>query len=55
MRADDYLDLDGRLTEEERAIRDTVRDFARAELAPEIAGRYENGTLRGLAGASAGR
>jgi glutaryl-CoA dehydrogenase len=45
MRADDYLDLDGQLTEEERAIRDTVRDFAQAELAPEIAGWYENGTL----------
>jgi glutaryl-CoA dehydrogenase len=45
MRADDYLDLDGQLTEEERAIRDTVRDFADAELAPEVAGWYETGTL----------
>ncbi len=45
MRADDYLDLDGQLTEEERAIRDTVRDFAEAELAPNVAGWYESGTL----------
>ena len=34
MRADDYLDLDAELTEEDRAVRDTVRDFARAELRP---------------------
>ena len=45
MRADDYLDLDAELTEEDRAVRDTVRDFARAELAPQVADWYERGTL----------
>ncbi|HJP72938.1 MAG TPA: acyl-CoA dehydrogenase family protein [Pseudonocardiaceae bacterium] len=45
MRADDYLDLDAELTEEERAVRDTVRDFARAELAPQVSDWYERGTL----------
>ena len=45
MRADDYLDLDAELTEEDRAVRDTVRDFARAELAPHVADWYERGTL----------
>jgi glutaryl-CoA dehydrogenase len=45
MRADDYLDLDAELTAEDRAVRDTVRDFARAELAPQVADWYERGTL----------
>jgi glutaryl-CoA dehydrogenase len=45
VRADDYLDLDAELTEEDRAVRDTVRDFARAELAPQVADWYERGTL----------
>ena len=45
MRADDYLDLDAELTEEDRAVRDTVRDFARAELAPQVSDWYERGTL----------
>ncbi len=45
MRADDYLDLDAELTEEDRAVRDTVRDFAGAELAPQVADWYERGTL----------
>ncbi|HEY4021848.1 MAG TPA: acyl-CoA dehydrogenase family protein [Pseudonocardiaceae bacterium] len=45
MHADDYLDLDAELTEEDRAVRDTVRDFARAELAPQVSDWYERGLL----------
>jgi glutaryl-CoA dehydrogenase len=45
MRADDYHDLDAELTAEDRAVRDTVREFARAELAPQVADWYERGTL----------
>jgi glutaryl-CoA dehydrogenase len=45
VRADDYLDLDAELTDEDRAVRDTVRDFARAELAPQVSDWYERGTL----------
>jgi glutaryl-CoA dehydrogenase len=41
----DFLALDDQLTDEERAVRDTVRDFARAELAPHIAEWYDAGTL----------
>jgi glutaryl-CoA dehydrogenase len=45
MRADDYLDLDAELTEEDREVRDTVRDFARAELAPQVSDWFERGLL----------
>ncbi len=45
MRAEDFLDLDAELADEERAIRDTVGQFAAAELAPHIADWYEHGTL----------
>jgi glutaryl-CoA dehydrogenase len=41
----DFLGVDGLLTDEERAIRDTVRDFARDELAPHVAQWYDEGTL----------
>jgi len=41
----DLLLLDEELGEEERAIGETVRDFARAELAPHIAEWYEQGTV----------
>jgi glutaryl-CoA dehydrogenase len=41
----DYLQVDDLLSDEDRAIRDTVRDFARAELAPHIAEWYDEGTL----------
>jgi glutaryl-CoA dehydrogenase len=41
----DFLALDDQLTDEERAVRDTVRDFARSELAPHIAEWYDAGTL----------
>jgi glutaryl-CoA dehydrogenase len=42
---EDFLDVDGLLTTEERDVRDTVRDFAAAELAPHVADWYEHGTL----------
>ena len=43
--AHDFLRTDDLLSDEDRAIRDTVRDFARSELAPHIAEWYEEGTL----------
>jgi len=43
--AHDFLRVDDLLSDEDRAIRDTVRDFARAELAPHIAEWYDEGTL----------
>jgi glutaryl-CoA dehydrogenase len=41
----DYLEVDDLLSEEDRAIRDTVRDFAQSELAPHVAEWYDEGTL----------
>src|SRR5580765_6524297 len=41
----DFLRIDDLLTDEDRAIRDTVRDFAQSELAPHIAEWYDEGTL----------
>src|SRR3954451_21803037 len=41
----DFLQVDDLLTDEDRAIRDTVRDFAESELAPHIAEGYDEGTL----------
>ncbi|WP_151083366.1 acyl-CoA dehydrogenase family protein [Nocardioides cynanchi] len=41
----DYLQVDDLLTDEDRAIRDTVRDFAQTELAPHVAEWYDEGTL----------
>ncbi len=41
----DFLKVDDLLTDEDRAIRDTVRDFAQSELAPHIAEWYDEGTL----------
>jgi glutaryl-CoA dehydrogenase len=43
--AHDFLRVDDLLSEEEHAIRDTVREFARNELSPHIAEWYEEGTL----------
>jgi glutaryl-CoA dehydrogenase len=43
--AHDFLKIDDLLSDEDRAIRDTVRDFARSELAPHVAEWYEEGTL----------
>ncbi|SFO97073.1 glutaryl-CoA dehydrogenase [Amycolatopsis arida] len=41
----DFLGLDAGLTDDERDIRDAVRDFARAELLPNVADWYESGAL----------
>jgi glutaryl-CoA dehydrogenase len=41
----DFLAVDDLLSTEERAIRDTVRDFADAELKPYVAQWYDEGTL----------
>jgi glutaryl-CoA dehydrogenase len=41
----DFLHVDDLLSDEERAIRDTVRDFAQSELAPHVAEWYDEGTL----------
>ncbi len=41
----DFLAVDGLLDQDERDIRDTVRDFAQSELAPHVAEWYEQGTL----------
>ncbi|GAA4789010.1 acyl-CoA dehydrogenase family protein [Actinomycetospora chlora] len=41
----DFLAVDDDLTAEERDIRDAVRDYAAAELAPRIAEWYESNTL----------
>ena len=41
----DFLSVDDLLSEEERDVRDTVRAFAQAELAPYVADWYESGTL----------
>ncbi|MGA8245452.1 MAG: acyl-CoA dehydrogenase family protein [Nocardioides sp.] len=41
----DYLQVDDLLSDEDRAIRDTVRDFAQRELAPHVAEWYDAGTL----------
>ena len=41
----DFLEIDSLLSDEERLIRDNVRDYARTELLPRVAGWYEQGTL----------
>ena len=41
----DFLAVDAELSAEERDIRDAVRDYGRAELAPRIAEWYESNTL----------
>ncbi|QWZ06498.1 acyl-CoA dehydrogenase family protein [Nocardioides panacis] len=41
----DFLAVDGLLSTEERDVRDTVRAFAAAELAPHVADWYDAGTL----------
>jgi len=43
--AHDFLSVDDLLSDEDRAIRDTVRDFAQSELAPHVAEWYDEGTL----------
>ena len=41
----DYVDLGADLTEEEKLIRDTAREFVAEEVQPEIADHYEAGTF----------
>lgn len=41
----DFLAVDEMLTEEDRAIRDTVRAYVQAELAPHVSEWYERGTI----------
>lgn len=43
--APDFLKVDQHLSEEERMIRDTVREFTSKEIMPIIADHYENGTF----------
>ncbi|MFC4531163.1 acyl-CoA dehydrogenase family protein [Sphaerisporangium dianthi] len=52
MNPHDFLDVDGDLSDEERAIRDAVRDYGSAELLPHVADWFDAGTIpdpRGLA------
>jgi glutaryl-CoA dehydrogenase len=41
----DLLDIDALLSEEERAVRDTVRDWVKSRILPEIAEWFERGQL----------
>jgi len=41
----DFLNVDGLLDDEERAVRDVVRDYAQKELAPRVGGWYEEGAI----------
>ena len=41
----DLLDIDALLSEEERAVRDTVRDWVKSRILPEIADWFERGEL----------
>lgn len=44
-RARDYLDLDGLLSDEERAVRDRVRGFVDERVRPHVAGWYADGVF----------
>src|SRR5579871_568112 len=47
----DPLALDGLLDQEERLVRDTVRDYVRTRFLPTVAEHYERGTFdAGIAG-----
>ena len=41
----DYLDLDSELTDEERLVRDTAREFVAEEVKPDIGEHFEAGTF----------
>jgi glutaryl-CoA dehydrogenase len=45
IRPHDYLDVDAMLSDEERAIRDTVRNFVEKNVAPNVAEWFEHGTV----------
>src|SRR6202030_4565472 len=42
---DDPLDLEGQLTEEERMVRDTARDYAQEKLFPRVLAANREGTF----------
>jgi glutaryl-CoA dehydrogenase len=41
----DFLDIDGLLDDDERLVRDTVRDFTRKEIVPDVGDWWEAGTF----------
>ena len=41
----DLLDLDSQLTEDERQVRDTVRDFVEREALPAVSDHFREGTF----------
>jgi len=41
----DYLDLDGELTDEERMVRDTAREFVEEEVKPDVGHHWIEGTF----------
>ena len=45
IRPDDFLGLDALLSDEERDIRDTVRQFVRKEVVPNVGEWFENATI----------
>jgi glutaryl-CoA dehydrogenase len=45
VRPNDYLDIDHLLSDEERAIRDTVRDFVRDRVVPYVGDWFEQATI----------
>src|SRR3984885_1450154 len=45
VRPHDYLNVDAMLSDEERAIRDTVRNFVEKNVAPNVAEWFEHGTV----------
>jgi hypothetical protein len=52
---DDPLDLEGELTEEERMVRDTARDYAQEKLFPRVLKAFREEQLRSGDGARDGR
>ena len=44
-RPDDPLDIDWLLTEEERSVRETVRDWCRERVRPHIGAWFESGDI----------
>jgi glutaryl-CoA dehydrogenase len=51
----DFLAIDALLDDEERAIRDTVRQFVRERILPEIGEWFEQGILPGEVAKEVGR
>src|SRR3954447_13716074 len=51
----DPLSLDALLDDEERLIRDTVRQYVREKFLPHVAGYFENGSLPETTGPELGK